>query len=300
MSADIIGRLARGERLLCDGAMGTMLFRHGVRAGECPERLNLDEPETIEDVARSYLDAGADIILTNTFGGSPLRLSQFGLENKYEKINKKAVRWARQAIGDKAILAASIGPSGGMLEPYGDIDPSQMYDSFHKQIKILLSEGVDMLMVETMTDISEARLAIKAARDQSGTIPLTATMTFEKTPKGYYTTMGVSVGQAAQDLTAAGANLIGSNCGNGIDSMIEIAREFKKHTELALIIQPNAGLPSMRDGRLVYPESPEYMAGKLPNLLKIDVSVVGGCCGTTPNHIRAFRKVLNEYHKSSS
>ncbi len=277
-----------------------MLFKRGVRAGECPERLNLDEPETIEDIARSYLDAGADLILTNTFGGSPLRLAQFGLGNKYEEINENAVRWARLATGDKAVLTASVGPSGGMLEPYGDIDPSQMYDSFYRQIKILLAAGVDMLAVETMTDVSEARLAVKAARDQSSTIPLAATMTFEKTPKGYYTTMGASIEQSARDLTAAGANLLGSNCGCGIDSMIEIANEFKKHTKLPLIMQPNAGLPSMRDGHLVFPETPEYMSGKLPKLLELGVGIVGGCCGTTPDHIRAFRKVLDDYIVSSS
>lgn len=295
MNADILGRLARGERLLCDGAMGTMLFRHGVRAEECPERLNFEDPKTVENIARAYLDAGADIILTNTFGGSALKLSLFGLEKKCEEINETAVRLARRAIGHNAILAASVGPSGGLLEPYGDIDPSQMYDSFHRQIKALLEAGVDMIAVETMTDISEARLAIKAIRDLNQSIPLGATMTFENTPKGFHTIMGVSIKQAAEDLVKAGADMVGSNCGNGIQNMIAVASEYKKHTKRPLIIQPNAGLPVMHDGHMVYPETPEFMAAEMVKLLEIGVAVIGGCCGTTPDHIRAFRRIIDEF-----
>lgn len=295
MNNDLLGRLARGEKLLCDGAMGTMLIKRSVRAEECPERLNLEEPKTVENIARTYLNAGADIILTNTFGGSPLKLSLFGLEKKCEEINETAVRLARRAIGHNALLAASVGPTGGMLEPYGDIDPSQMYDSFHRQAKTLLESGIDMVAVETMTDISEARLAVKAVRDLNHEIPIAAAMTFEISPKGFHTIMGVSVKQAAHDLAEAGADLVGSNCGNGIDNMIAVAAEYKKHTQLPLIIQPNAGLPLVHGGHLTYPETPQYMAGKIPDLLKLGVSIIGGCCGTTPEHIQAFRRAIDEF-----
>jgi len=285
-------RLGMPGVIIADGAMGTMLFQRGLNPGECPERMNLDHPEVLEIIAGLYLSAGAEIIQTNTFGGSPMKLSSYGLENKTEEINARAVRAVKKAVGDRAYVSASCGPSGKILQPYGDTSPEEMYSSFTKQLKVLITEGVDIICIETMTDINEAKLAVKAARSISSSIPVFATMTFDCTPRGFYTVMGTTVVQAAEGLAAAGADVVGSNCGNGILNMVKIAEEFTKHTALPIIIQSNAGLPVLKDGMSVFPDSPEFMAEKSRDLKKIGVKIIGGCCGTTPEHIFAIKKAM--------
>jgi 5-methyltetrahydrofolate--homocysteine methyltransferase len=278
--------------VIADGAMGTMLFQRGLNPGECPERMNLDHPEVLEIIAGLYLSAGAEIIQTNTFGGSPLKLSFYGLEDKTEEINARAVHAVRKAVGDRAYVSASCGPSGRILQPYGDTSPEEVYDSFRRQLKVLIARGVDVICVETMTDLNEAILAVKAARSISSSIPVFATMTFDHTPRGFYTVMGTTVVQAAEGLAAAGADVVGSNCGNGILNMVKIAEEFAKHTALPIIIQSNAGIPVLKDGMSVFPDSPEFMAEKSQDLKKIGVKIIGGCCGTTPEHIFAIKKAV--------
>lgn len=287
-------RLSSGEILLSDGAMGTMLFQRGLKAGECPEKINLERPETLKEIAGLYLDAGSDIISTNTFGGSTLKLAQYNLDGNTEKINAVAVKAAREAVGGRAYVAASIGPCGKLLKPYGDTAPEEVGESFRLQIEAVLKEGVDAVFIETMTDLGEAVLAVRAARSLSATIPISATMTFDTTAKGFFTIMGVTVEQACRGLTDAGADIIGSNCGNGIENMIKIAEEFKRHSSLPLIIQSNAGLPDISGGAAVYSETPQSMAGGFRELLDIGVQIIGGCCGTTPEHIAAARKVIDE------
>jgi 5-methyltetrahydrofolate--homocysteine methyltransferase len=175
-----------------------------------------------------------------------------------------------------------------MLLPYGDLEPDAMRGAFERQLGAVLGEGVDVVCVETMTDLNEAQIAIQTARRLSPDTPIMATMTFDPTPRGFFTVMGVSVEQAAHGLAEAGADIVGSNCGNGIENMIKIAAEFRKHTDLPLIIQSNAGLPEMRDGQAVYTETPDFMAEQARQLLDIGVQIIGGCCGTTPDHIRAL------------
>ncbi len=216
----ILERLTKGEILVSDGAMGTMLFKKGLQPGKCPEYLNLSEMEVLEDIAKVYYQAGAEIIQTNTFGGSPLKLADFGLEDRTEDINKNAVSSVRKVVGNRAYVSASCGPSGKILKPYGDTEPDDLYRSFERQIKALISAGVDIVTVETMTDLQEAALAIKAAKTVSPKIPVTATMTFDETPRGFYTIMGIDIKSAAAGLQEAGADIIGSNCGNGIENMI--------------------------------------------------------------------------------
>jgi len=286
-------RLARPGVLLADGAIGTLLFQRGLKAGECPERMNLERTEVLEKIARSYLDAGAEIIQTNTFGGSPLKLAAYGLDGRTEEVNVRAVAGVRRAVGDRAYVCASCGPSGRILEPYGDASTEQVSDSFRRQMKALLAEGVDLICVETMTDLSEAVLAVQAARSFSASVPVCATMTFDPTPRGFFTIMGTSIEQATRGLAAAGADVIGANCGNGIENMISIAREFLKHTTLPVIIQSNAGIPKLKDGVPVFPESPEIMAEKGRELPAIGVKILGGCCGTTPGHIAAMRAMID-------
>ncbi len=284
----LLERLQAGEILVGDGAMGTMLFAAGLKQGDCPEALNLSKPELLEDIARQYLDAGADLIETNTFGGSPLKLSLYDLDSKTEEINRAAVQAVRKTVGERAFVSGSCGPSGKILKPYGDTDPEQMRESFARQLHALAEAGVDLFCIETMTDIHEAVIAITAAKEVAPEMPVVATMTFDTTPKGFFTMMGVTVERAAEELAAAGADILGSNCGNGSDNMVKIAREFRKHTKLPILIQSNAGLPVLKDGDVVYLETPEYMAERARQMIDLGVSIIGGCCGTTPEHVKAI------------
>jgi len=281
--------------MVADGAMGTMLIDRGLQPGNCPESLTLSSPHVLQEIARLYLEAGADIIETNTFGASPQRLATYGLAEKTEELNKAAVQAVRAVVGDRAYVAGSCGPSGKLLEPYGDVSSDQLYDSFHKQAKSLVEAGVDCVFVETMIDIEEAKLAVQAIKDISPSVPVVATMTFESTPRGFHTIMGVSVEAAASGLERVGADAVGSNCGNGIENMLEIARAFKETSNLPLVIQANAGLPQTVDGMVVYGETPDFTATAARGLMPLGVAVIGGCCGTTPEHIAAIRTMVDQY-----
>ncbi len=286
-------RLKRGDRIVADGAMGTMLFQRGLQPGECPESVNLNDPGILEEVARLYANAGAEIVQTNTFGASPAKLSEYGLSDRTEEINAVAVEAVRKGVGNRAYVSASCGPSSRILKPYGDTDPGELSTGFERQLTALIGAGVDLVCVETMTDLNEALIAVEAAKKVSPGTPVAATMTFDETPRGFFTIMGVGVGEAASGLERAGADVIGSNCGNGIERMIDIAREFRKHSPLPLLIQANAGQPDMIDNQLVYPETPEFFAEKSLELVDIGVSIIGGCCGTTPSHIREIRRLID-------
>ena len=288
----LLERLRNGEILVADGAMGTMLFERGLKSGDCPEGLNLSRLDILEDIARLYLDAGADIIQTNTFGGSPLKLASYSLEDKAALINRNAVSAVRKAVEGRAYVSASCGPCGKILKPYGDTDPLIIYESFEIQMQAFAESGCDVICIETMMDLGEMRLALKAAKMKAPGIPVMATMTYDATPKGFFTIMGDTIEKAAKTLEEAGADVVGSNCGNGIENMIRIAREYRKHTTLPLIIQSNAGLPLIENGELIYPETPEFMAEKARELVDAGVSIIGGCCGTTPEHIRAIKSSI--------
>jgi len=291
---DLLQRIKDGDILVSDGAMGTLLAGYGLKPGEPPESFNLTRSDVLEKIAALYLDSGADIIQTNTFGASSLRLSTHSLEDKTEVINRNAVRAARKVVKDCAYIYGSCGPTGKILKPYGDTEPDQVYESFLDQLEILVDEGVDVIFVETMTDLTEATLAVKAAKAVSSKIPVFAGMTFDCTPKGFYTFMGVNIESAAKGLEEAGADGVGSNCGNGIENMIKIAKEFKRYTKLPLIIQSNAGIPKMEGEKIIYPESPEFMAEKAKELISLGVSIIGGCCGTTPEHIREIKRMVDK------
>jgi 5-methyltetrahydrofolate--homocysteine methyltransferase len=287
----LIDRLRSGEILVGDGAWGTMLMARGLEPGQAPEVFNLTEPRVLEEIASLYLDAGADIITTNTFGGSPVRLRHSGLDRDTEAVNRAAVHAVRRAVGVRAYVSASVGPSGHVLKPYGDADPAEIAAGFERQIRALA--GVDLICIETMTDLAEAVLAVRASRAAAPDVPVMATMTFEHTRRGFYTVMGNSVDQAIAGLLEAGADIVGSNCGNGIQVMVEIARAFRARTPGLLAIQSNAGLPEQRAGEIVYPDTPGVMGEQAGVLADLGVAVVGGCCGTTPAHIRAIRQVVD-------
>lgn len=295
---DLLERLAAGEILVGDGAMGTMLFAAGLKQGDCPEALNLSRPELLEDIAWQYFDAGADLIETNTFGGSALKLADYGLDDRCEEINHNAVAAVRRVVGERALVSGSCGPSGKILQPYGDTEPDEMRESYRRQIGALVEAGIDVLCIETMTDLNEAVIAVRAAKELKPDLPVIATMTFDSTPRGFFTVMGVTIEASVVGLTEASADILGSNCGNGSDNMVKIATEFKQHTTLPLIIQSNAGLPVLEGGEVVYPELPEYMAARAAEMVDVGVSIIGGCCGTTPAHIRAIGKAARRGGKS--
>lgn len=296
----LLNEIQQGKVLVGDGAMGTMLIERGLKPGQPPESFNLKDISVLENIARQYLDAGADIVQTNTFGASPLNLAVYGLQARAVDINTAAVRAVKNVAGDRAYICGSCGPSGRLLKPYGDVEPDHMFESFKLQMQTLIDAGVDVVCIETMSDIQEALLAVKAAKTVSTSVPVMATMTFNQTPKGFYTIMGVNIPDAAAALEKAGADIIGSNCGNGIENMILIAKEFKKNTSLPLIIQSNAGLPQRKGNEFVYPETPGFMAEKSQELIKTGASIVGGCCGTTPEHIRALRLMVDTMQKHTA
>lgn len=288
-------RLQAGETLCGDGAWGTQLMARGLEPGSSPESLNLSNPGALVEVAELYLDAGADLITTNTFGGSPLKLKAYALDDRTEEINAAAIEALKPVVAGKAYISASIGPTGKLLKPYGDTEPEEISDAFVRQIGAVIEAGADIVCVETMIDLTEGQLAVRAARSISSDIPIIATMTFDATPRGYFTTMGVTVERACRELVEAGADIVGSNCGNGIDAMIDIAREFTAHASVPVIIQSNAGVPENRAGTVVYPESPEFMAERVPRLIDLGVAIIGGCCGTGPDHIRALRAAIDRH-----
>lgn len=296
---ELTGRLQRGDVIVGDGGWGTMIMQRGLKHGEAPETVTLSNPAILNEIAGLYLDAGAEILTTNTFGGSTLRLQPFSLEESADEINRKGVEVIRTAVGEKAYVSASVGPTGKLVAPCGTTKPEEVFTSFVRQARELLAAGPDLICVETMTDLQEAVLAVQAVRSLSSAIPIMATMTFNEKPRGFFTIMGTSIEKAAKGLEAAGATIVGSNCGNGIENMVKIAGAFKEHTSLPIAIQANAGLPLMRDGRTVYPESPDFMAEKAMELLEIGVQIIGGCCGTTPEHIRALRKVVDGYRRAA-
>lgn len=297
MRKKLLEEIQSGKVLVADGAMGTMLMERGLKPGEPPESFNLTSTSILEEIARLYFEAGADLIQTNTFGASSLKLSSYALDDRTEEINRNAVRAVKTVVGAQAYIYASCGPTGKILKPYGDTEPGDAYQSFEQQMTALVSAGVDAICIETMIDLNEAQLAIKAAKAVSTSIPIIATMTFDATPKGFYTVMGVDIKTAVRGLEDAGADIIGSNCGNGIENMVRIAQEFRKHTERALIVQSNAGVPELKGSTAIYPETPAFMAEKAQELLTNGVSIIGGCCGTTPAHIRALKNVVNAYRR---
>ncbi|MEE8478883.1 MAG: homocysteine S-methyltransferase family protein [Candidatus Neomarinimicrobiota bacterium] len=290
---NFFGRLKQEKILVSDGANGSLLFDKGLNPGDCPERFNLEQPEILTEIAQDYLEAGADIIQTNTFGASPLKLSDYNLDEQTEEINQKAVEIVQKVVDSKTLISGSVGPSGKMLLPYGDTDPAAMNDNYKRQIGTLIESGVDLLCIETMTDLNEILIAIQSARTISQDIPIIATMTFDVIPQYCVTIMGNKVPEVCAKLEEAGANVIGSNCGNGTNNMITITKEFLTNTQLPIIIQSNAGIPIIIDDQIVYQETPEEFASFTKTLLELGVSIIGGCCGTTPDHIRAIKQTVD-------
>lgn len=291
----LIDRIKSGRPIAGDGAMGTMLQQHGFDASSCLESLNLTHPGFCQHISQLYIDAGAEILQTNTFGGSPIRLAEFGLEDKAEEINRTAALLVREIAGDKAWVTGSCGPCGRHLQPFGDLDSETFVASCKRQLSALVDGGMDALSIETIMDIEEAALAIRTAKEIAPEVVIMASVTLDKTQTGYKMPFGSSINDVVRRLSEEGADVIGANCGTGMESMIEIAREFRDVSTKPVLIRPNAGLPEVSDGKPVWQETPEQFAIGTRKLLEIGVNIIGGCCGTTPDHIREIRRVIDEW-----
>lgn len=278
--------------LLFDGAIGTMLQAKGLDVGEAPENWNIGKPELVEEVHKAYVNTGCDIVTTNSFGGSPHKLTGAGISTSAYEINRMAAEIAKRAAQDQAFVAGSIGPTGAMLL-MGEISEDDILAGFSEQVRGLVDGGADLIIIETMSDLDEAKLAVKAAK-QSSSLPVIASMTFEKGKQGYRTMMGVDVAAAVAGLSEAEADILGTNCGAGIDRAVEIVGEMRACTDLPILAEPNAGLPKLVDGRTVFEQTPAAMAELLPELMNAGAQIVGGCCGTTPKHIEMFRQMIDK------
>ncbi|MCH8882228.1 MAG: homocysteine S-methyltransferase family protein [SAR324 cluster bacterium] len=289
----ILDRLARGETLISDGATGTFLQEHGLEPGGCPEEFNASHPEVVRSMAKAYFDAGSDLVLTNSFGGSKFMQKKYGHEGLVREFNRLAAEHARSQAPPGCHVVGSVGPTGEFLEPLGEVSEGEMYDAFAEQIAALEEGGAEAVLMETMTAMEEATLAIRAAKENTG-LTVIATMTFDQGPRGFFTMMGITPERAAEELRAAGADIVGTNCGNGIDRMIDIFRQMREATDGYLLVHSNAGIPVMRNGAIVYPETAEFMAERFKTLVELGANIVGGCCGTGPDHIRALHAALRE------
>ena len=288
----LITRMDAGEMLLGDGAWGTQLQRAGLAFGDCPEEWNASHPDIVRQVARDYLDAGADFCLTNTFGANRYRLTRHGYADRLREFNLAGVRLSREAAQPfNAVVAASVGPTGEFVQPEGMLSESEMRGAYREQMFVLKEAGADAVFVETMYVIDEAALAVEAAKELG--LYCFASVTFDSTPLGFKTMLGSTIREAVEALDGAGADVIGSNCGNGIAEMAAIARQMRPLTRKPLMIKSNAGMPELVNGTAVYNETPDTMANWLGELKSAGVSIVGGCCGTTPEHIRRFRAELD-------
>ncbi len=290
----LLERLRRGELLISDGATGTYLQQRGLEPGGCPEEFNASHPEVVRDMARDYFDAGSDMVLTNSFGGSRFMQKKYGFAERVREFNKlSAEHAASQKPDDSHYVLGSVGPTGEMMEPLPDgVSEVDMYDALAEQIRALADGGADAILVETQMALEEAVTGIRAARENTD-LPVFATMVFDLGPRGFFTMMGVTPERAASELRAAGADVVGANCGNGIDRMIDLARQLRAADDGPMLIHSNAGIPDMKGGQIIYNESPEYMAERFALLADMGINILGGCCGTGPEHIRALRGVVS-------
>lgn len=279
--------------LVFDGAMGTMLQSRGLGMGDCPEEWNISHPSVVREIHRGYFGAGTDAVETNSFGGSRLKLEKFGFGNRVREFNQTAAELAKEACPEGRLVVGSVGPTGELLQPLGKRTFEEACEAFCEQIAALTEGGVDLICVETMSDIQEARAAIKAAKQTTG-LPVLATMTFDLGKRGFRTIMGVDPATAVNELLDAGADAVGSNCGNGIEEMIQLVKQMRRETSAWLVAQPNAGVPKLVGGKAVFTQGAEQMAEKVPELIQAGANIIGGCCGTTPEHMAAIVQKARE------
>lgn len=289
------------RRLVCDGAMGTQLMLAGLESGACGEAWNLTHPDRVLAIQRRYADAGADCIITNTFGGSRIMLRRHDHEKELAEINAAGVRLTREAFGGRpGYVLGDIGPLGALLEPYGDLSEAEARSALEEQAAALVKAGADAIIIETQTGLEELGLAIDAAREARAPC-IIASLAYDLSMDGtfYKTMMGVSPEQAAEFVQERGAHIVALNCGTGMDmkGAAMVGRIYKEHCSLPVMVQPNAGLPVLENLKAVYKQLPIDMAKDVPEVLDAGVGIIGSCCGSTPDHTRAIRGVVDGFAK---
>ena len=295
MSKTTLKEKIREEVFLLDGAMGTQLFAAGIEAGKCNDYLNVESPKIVLDIHRAYIEAGSDAVLTNTFGANKYALSRHGLGDMVEKINITGGQLGRLAAGKDKYVLGDIGPSGDFLEPLGNLKPTELKDAFAQQAKALLASGVDGFIIETMTALDEIVIAIEAIKSVSK-LPIFASMAFDEAGGDFRTMMGVSVKEAVSKITSLGVEAMGFGCGKvSLEEYVKLAGRFASVSgDTVILAEPNAGKPELIDGLVVYNVSPEDFALAAEKIHKAGVNIIGGCCGTGPEHIKAMAKRLKQ------
>ncbi len=291
MQRDLFKFIESNRFVLGDGAMGTMLQQMGLTTGGAPELWNVERPDIIRKIYQSYVDAGSQIIETNTFGGTRYRLALHNLQDRVYELNYAGASLAREVAGDDIFVAGSMGPTGELMQPMGELTYEAAIDAFAEQAKALADGGVDLFLIETMSDLNEVKAAVEGCQRVSA-LPIAATMTFDT---NYHTMMGVSPAQAMRELAAMGVKIIGANCGNGPDEIRRVIREMLavRPEGVYVYAQSNAGLPHYNHGHIHYDGTPEVMADLALELAGLGVDIIGACCGSTPEHIRAMNEALH-------
>ena len=291
MPRDLFKFIESNRFVLGDGAMGTMLQQMGLTTGGAPELWNVERPDIIRKIYQSYVDAGSQIIETNTFGGTRYRLALHNLQDRVYELNYAGASLAREVAGDDIFVAGSMGPTGELMQPMGELTYEAAIDAFAEQAKALADGGVDLFLIETMSDLNEVKAAVEGCQRVSA-LPIAATMTFDT---NYHTMMGVSPAQAMQELAAMGVKIIGANCGNGPDEIRRVIREMLavRPEGVYVYAQSNAGLPHYDHGHIHYDGTPDVMADLALELAGLGVDIIGACCGSTPEHIRAMNEALH-------
>ncbi len=286
-------RLGNGETLLVDGAMGTFLQALGLQPGDCPELWCITHPDEVRDIHRRYREAGSDVVECNSFGGSRYKLQHYGLELRVGEINGAAASLAREIAGEDGHVLGSIGPTGAFLEPYGEATEEAFFEAFAEQAMALEAGGADAVILETMSALEECCVALRAVKECTRLTAI-ASLTFDPQRQGGFASMmGVRPADFARAAVAAGADVVGSNCGVGPEPMAAILRELRAAAPgVPLLAMPNAGMPTLEDGRTVFKQTPEDMARACLELRTAGAALIGGCCGTTPEHVAAMRRAL--------
>ena len=287
---DLLDKL-KEKTIIFDGAIGTMLMAAGHGSTRSPITFNLEQPDLVADVHRQYYEAGSDVVTANTFGGNPLKLAAEGLEQQLEPLNREGVRLTRTVCPDGKFVAGDMGPCGRLLKPLGDVEPGNMQQNFFLQAKVLIDAGVDLIAIETMYSLEEA-LAAAGGVKKAGDILLLVSMTFTKTPNGFFTMMGENIARCASSLEDAGVDIIGANCTLNSTDIIGLTTELRASTTKPILIQPNAGQPVTRQGGTYYEQTPSEFAADAKRIKDAGADMIGGCCGTTPEFIKELATVL--------
>jgi len=298
-----MSRMSLKERIsggifLLDGAMGTQLIARGIEVGKCNDYLNVESPDVVSDIHRSYFKAGSDAVLTNTFGANKYALGRHRLAEEAAKINSAGARIARKAGGEEKYVLGDIGPSGDFLEPLGSLKPEELKEAFARQAKALLDGGVDGFIIETMTALDEVTIAIEAVKSVGGGVPVLASMSFDRAGDDFKTMMGVSVETAVAKIVSLDVDAVGFNCGTvSLDEYVELAEKFVSavralSADVIVYAEPNAGKPELVEDQAVYKVSPEDFAAAVEKIHSTGVNIIGGCCGTSPAHIKAVAMKL--------